>query len=212
MSKKINYIVYDLETGGFSAEKNPITEVAMIAIDGETLEETSRYTTFVQPYLNLEYDPQALKATGIDMNMIMSGKDAKVVSREVSNFITSQGTGLNKKPILCGHNIIKFDNPFLYKLLNLTKKDLYSIINKDIFIDTMWWSRLKTPVDSDSFGKHNLTSACNREGIELVDAHRAMNDTSANARLVVSYLQNLRGKGVVKSVEEKHSFRDTFKI
>lgn len=210
--KKINYIVYDLETGGFSAEKNAITEIALISIDGQSLEETGRYTTFIQPYLDLGYDKQALDVTGINMDMIMSGKEAKQVAKEVSEFIVSQGTAMNKKPILCGHNIIKFDNPFLAKLLTVVRKDLYNIINKDCILDTMWWSRMRTPVDEDDFGKHNLGDACKREGIEIIDAHRAMQDTAANARLVVSYLKHLRGSGEAISQVQTHEYRETFKF
>jgi DNA polymerase III alpha subunit (gram-positive type) len=210
--KKINYVVYDLETGGFDSEKVAITEIAMIAIDGQSLEEIERYTTFIKPYADLGYDQQALKATGITMDMIHSGKDAKVVATEVNDFLKRQGTAMNKKPILCGHNIVKFDNPFLRKLLGLYRKDLDKIINKDMFMDTMWFSRMRMPYDQDDFGKHSLGVACSREGIEVIDAHRAMNDTAANARLVVSYLKHLRGKGENVVKQEKHSYRETFKF
>lgn len=210
--KKINYIVYDLETGGFSSEKVAITEIALIAIDGQTLEEIERYTTFIQPYGDLGYDQQALDVTGITMDMINSGKDAKVVAKEVAEFIVRQGTGMNKKPILCGHNIIKFDNPFLVKFLGLHRKDLMKLVNKDVFFDTMWWSRMRTPFDSDEFGKHNLTDACNRDGVEIIDAHRALADTTANTQLVVSYLKHLRGTGTAAVQAQKHEYREEFKF
>ena len=209
--KRLNYLVYDLETGGLSPEKNAITEIALIAIDGESLEETSRYTTFIRPYGNLGYDQVALEITGITMEMIMSGKDSKIVAKEVSDFITSLGTGLNKKPILCGHNIKKFDNPFLDKFLQLHKRDLYKIVSPEV-IDTMWWSRIKYPFDKDDFGSHKLGDACMREGIEVIDAHRAMNDAAGNAQLLISYLKNLRGTGEVREKVQRHSYRETFKF
>lgn len=209
--KILNYIVYDLETGGFNSEKEAITEIALIAINGRTLKEQGRYTTFIKPYGNLGYSQQALDVTGITMDMINSGKDAKVVAKEVADFIKAQGTGLNKKPILCGHNIKKFDNPFLSKLLGLYKKDLWKLINAEI-MDTMWWSRMRTPFDSDDFGKHSLPDACSRDGVEVIDAHRAMNDTAANAALVIKYLQHLRGTGTSVEKVEKHNYRESFKF
>ena len=209
--KTLNYIVYDLETGGFSKEKHAITEIAMIAINGRTLEEIGRYESFIRPYASLGYDQQALNVTGITMEMINSGKDAKVVAKEVSDFIKDTGTGMNKKPILCGHNIKKFDNPFLSDFLKFHKKDLWKLINTEI-MDTMWWSRMKTPFDDDEFGKHNLPDACSRQGIEVIDAHRAMNDTAANASLVIAYLKSLRGAGESVDRVEKHNYRDTFKF
>jgi len=209
--KTLNYIVYDLETGGFNPKTEAITEIAMIAINGKTLEEIGRYESFIRPYGGLGYNQQALNVTGITMDMINSGKDSKVVAKEVTDFIKSTGAGLNKRPILCGHNIKKFDNPFLSDFLKLHRKDLWKIINDEI-IDTMWWSRMKTPEDSDEFGKHNLSDACNREGVEVIDAHRAMNDTAANAALVVSYLKHLRGTGEAVERVDKHSYRETFKF
>ena len=207
--KLLNYIVYDLETGGFNEEKEAITEIALISLNGRTLEEQGRYTTFIKPYGGLGYSQSALDVTGITMDMIQSGKDAKIVAKEVSEFIKAQGTGMNKRPILCGHNIKKFDNPFFSKFLALHKKDLYKMINDEI-MDTMWWSRMRTPFDSDAFGKHNLGDACSRHGIEVIDAHRAMADAAANAELVKSFLKHLRGTGESVAKVEKHNYRETF--
>lgn len=208
--KKINYIVYDLETGGFGSDRVAITEIALIAIDGQTLEEFGRYTSFIQPYADLGYDQAAFDATGINMDMVNGGKPAKLVAKEVADFIKACGTGMNKKPVLCGHNIMKFDNPFLDFFLKFHKKDLWSLINKDNMIDTMWWSRMRMPFDQDDFGKHNLNDACAREGIELIDAHRAMNDTAGNAQLLIAHLKHLRGAGESVSRTVNHQFRETF--
>lgn len=210
MGTKINYIVYDLETGGLSSETNAITEVAFIAIDGETLEETGRYTTFVQPYGDLGYDQRALDITGVTMDMINSGKEAKLVVKEIIDFISGQGKGRGKKPILCGHNIIAFDNKFMSRLFKEHRKDFDKIHNTAQYIDSMWWSRMKSPIDEDDHGKHALPAACNRAGIELTDGHRAMTDTASNALLVISYLKSLRGAGGAAVVAPKHEYREHF--
>ena len=42
---------------------------------------------------------------------------------------------------------------------------------------------------------NTLANACKANGIELIDAHRAMADVEANAELVKSYLRSLRGSG-----------------
>jgi DNA polymerase III alpha subunit (gram-positive type) len=209
--KKINYIVYDIETGGFNSNEHAITEIAMIALDGETLEEVGRYESLVRPYGGLGYTQTALDVTGINMDMLNSGKDSKTVVNEMVSFIKAQGTTMNKKPILCGHNIKKFDNPFISEFFKFHKKDLYKIISPEI-MDTMWWSRMRTPVSEDEFGKHNLGDACSREGIEVVDAHRAMSDTAANKEIVVNYLKNLRGSGVSLEKKDDHDYREDFKF
>ena len=44
-----NFVVLDLETGGFSASKNPITEIAVIVLD-INLNEILRYENYIKPY------------------------------------------------------------------------------------------------------------------------------------------------------------------
>lgn len=211
--KQINYIVYDIETGGFGVDKVAITEVALIALNGETLEEIERYETLIQPYGDLGYGKEAEAITGITMDMLMAdGKPAKQVVKEVNDFIVRQGTGRITKPILCGHNIRDFDNPFMIKLFGLYRKDFLKIVSPAV-LDTMWMSRMKTSALTDEFGKHNHTDACARAGVELFDAHRAMPDTAANAELVKSYLKALRGAGEAVVVKkEEHEYREEFKF
>lgn len=45
-----NYIIFDFETGGLSANHNPIVELAMIAIKGDNFEEIGRIDSIVTPY------------------------------------------------------------------------------------------------------------------------------------------------------------------
>ena len=71
-----DYICFDIETGGLSADKNPITEFAMIVYDCQTLQEKFRFETFIKPYDNLVYEPEALKHTGITLEMLKDGIDS----------------------------------------------------------------------------------------------------------------------------------------
>jgi len=47
-------IVYDLETGGLSSKINHITEMAMVAINAETLDIIEEFSVMMKPWLNLE--------------------------------------------------------------------------------------------------------------------------------------------------------------
>lgn len=201
-----NYIIFDFETGGLDSAKHAITEVAMLAINGESLEEIDRYSTFIQPYGGLGYTQEALDLTGITMEMINTGKPARVVANDMVKFFKATGMG-RKKPILCGHNILAFDIPFMEVLFNEHKKDLYSSINEHEFLDTMWMSR---HIWTDPSMKHNLTVACEREGVEIIDAHRAINDVASNTELLKSYLKRLRGAGEISTSKDLHSYRDDF--
>lgn len=100
-----NFIVFDLETGGLSESKNPVCEIAMLAIDGETLEERGRYEAIIAPYdESLIYDPKALQVNGLTMKKINGGKQAKDVIKDIVEFAKEHRVK-SKKPILVGHNI-----------------------------------------------------------------------------------------------------------
>ena len=51
--KKANYIIFDCETGGLDPIKNPITQIALLTIDSESLKELNRWETYVKPYDDL---------------------------------------------------------------------------------------------------------------------------------------------------------------
>ena len=61
---------------------------------------------------------------------------------------------------------------------------------------------------------YKLGTCCKAEGVELVDAHRALADTKANALLMVQYLKSLRGTGeaVTAKAFKKSRFRESFSL
>ncbi len=189
-----NIIVYDIETGGFSKEKNGLAEIAMIGIDSSSLEIVARFETIIAPYNNLNgeqvtYEPQALNVNGLTMQEINAGMAPKDAANEIVKFAKSLRRG-SKKAILSGHNIEKFDNPFLDYFLMCHKKDATAHFEKWC-IDTMWWSALKHK-EGDT-ADHKLGTVCKAIGIKNKSAHRAMGDTEANAQLLIHYLKGLRG-------------------
>ena len=207
-----NIIVYDIETGGFSKEKNGLAEIAMIAIDIETLEELERYEAVIAPYDNTEgvrvtYTPEALKINGLTMKQIENGKPAKEVVKDMMDFAKRHKRG-SKKPMLCGHNIEKFDNPWLDYFFLCHKKDA-SAHFENWCIDSMWWAALKWP--NDAIVDHKLGTCCKEVGIKLSNAHSAMPDTEANAKLIISFLTALRGQSMVVQ-ETKERTRTAFQF
>lgn len=201
MSYYKRIVVFDLETGGLTAKKHGVTEIAMVAVDAETLEIVGEYSCLIKPY-DREYTDQAL---GMSINMTLEeleekGKDFDVVMEEVLDFLSENKVG-GKKPILAGHNIDKFDMGFLEDMFGKKKRKMSKDINTDITIDTLKWSRLKF-IDSP---KHNLATACQNVGVVLKDAHRALADTKANANMLIEVLKHLRSDGGLESakVEKK---------
>lgn len=213
-----NIAVWDLETGGLKHDRDAVVEIAMVVLDSTTLEIVDRYESIIAPYklksgVDVLYDPKALAYNGISMSKIQSeGRDAKQVAKEIQAFCKKHKKGIrggNGKLISCGHNIEKFDIPFLETFLGN-----FSVKYDDLFVpwplDTLWMTRLKWSEDG-SIKDHKLETACNGVGIQLIDAHRAMNDVEANADLVKSFLLSLRQQGGFVE-QKKERPRETFRF
>lgn len=192
ISKFKRIVVYDLETGGLDSKKHPITEIALVAIDLESLEIVDEYSSLILPYYDSElYTKDALEFSGISMNLLQDeGKLVSSVVEEVIQFFEKH-TIDNSKPILAGHNIKKFDNAFLFKLMKEERKDFEKLINQEEMVDTLRWAWLKWP----ELATFSLGSCCNAVDLLLKEAHRALPDTKMNARLLIELLMNMRGAG-----------------
>lgn len=211
MANYSNIIVFDLETGGLKLAENPVCEIAMIALDGKTLEELGRYESVIQQFsrrddIVQEYTQRAFDVNGLSIRKLQNGKPADQVAKETAEF-AKEFKSKAKKPILSGHNINSFDIPRLDDYLYQFKIDASKIFHNET-IDTLDWAKYKW-AGVEEYEKHNLPVCCERANIRLVDAHSAMPDTEANAKLLVSFLKSLRGDGEV-TVQEETKTRTTF--
>lgn len=220
MAQQPNYIVYDLETTGFTAGKHGVCEIAMMGINSVTLKEIGRYEAIIAPYkvpnedgelVDYEVSQGALDVNGLTMDKIRAGKDPIQVVKESSAFMKSCNAG-SKKPILTGHNIIKFDNPHLDSFFTCNKGDLSKFVNSLYFIDTMLESWRMFP-DATGTGQHTLAKLCERFDVDKFDAHSAMPDVIANANVFIKIQERLRNQSTQMVVEkEKNRPRDTFRF
>lgn len=205
MEFKANFVVFDLETGGLSHEKNPVLEVAMFVLTND-LDNGDEYDSLIKPYGDLVIQKEALDSNGIDMGVVENmGKNIDVVVNDLCKFLQSQKVG-REKPILVGHNIDKFDIPFLNSMFEFCKKDLSKFVNDNFTIDTMWWSRIRWQESPN----YKLGTCVQNAGIELVNAHRAVADTKATRELVKKFLMGLRSNG--STVGEEKRFRNSFEF
>lgn len=58
---------------------------------------------------------------------------------------------------------------------------------------------------------YKLVTCCNEFGIDLVGAHRALNDTRATAKLFIEFIKRLRSVGSANTPGSKESFRSSFR-
>lgn len=229
MSKKINdYLVLDWETGGIpkweDKKESPVCEVACIGINGRTLEEILRYDNMIKPYdLSLPYEEGAWKANGLSMEEVkLKGIQLSQVVEDICIVATETNVEQSKiaRPILVGHNIT-FDIPLLQKVFQRAKKDLSQYLSGfyDCFgnfqihyYDTMHLSKSTYGNSQDKTIKFNLEESCKRDGSELTDGHRALNDVIATSSLFRTYIARLRSRGGSKGEDGSGQVRKLFQI
>ena len=222
-----NFIVFDFETGGLDkksqwhSNKVAITQAAAIGVMSNDFKEIGRFSNFVLPNYDeeLEYQQTAFNVTGTSMEMLE--KEGVSIDNLISKFIdlfekTNTGTRFTK-PILVGQNVT-YDIPFLQRLFSYKKLDLSKWLAgyKDHFgnfhpnyIDTCWLSRIKK---AEEGMKHRLGDICQREKVDLVDAHEAFNDVIATLEVFKGYILALRsGQGKLEGMGES-IFREQFEI
>ena len=166
----------------------------------ETKETKPELANILDIYMNVCYNPQAAELTHISRKMLLeNGVEYEDGFNQIKQLFL-EATIEGSKPVIAGHNIRKFDNGCMELLFESNKFKFNSFID-DFQIDTMDWARLKW-IELPNF----TLGACSSElNIVLKGAHRAINDTVANAELVIKFIENLRGLGnqVSKKVRKK---------
>lgn len=219
---KINsYTIFDFETGGLDPKKNPMTELAMLSIKGDTLEEIDRFSLLVKPFdPALVYDDKALDVTGITVDMLLSqGVDIKEVRKRVEEHFEKVNIhkGPGYKAYLVGHNP-GFDDGFLGQLQAYTKIDLSKyVMNSKNYAGGFNFTYLDTIIpakmaygDDETMENFKLGTVVDKAGIALTDAHRAMNDVIATKDLLIEFIKKLRSTGGDMSSADKYKYRTTF--
>lgn len=205
------YVVCDVETGGLPDKLKKeatlevaLTELAFVSVDAESLEIIDQKSWLFKPYKDdLIYEKEALTVSNISLDLLNeSGVEMTQAFKEIEHFLSQQKRDTNL-PKLVGHNIKKFDLPFIENLFVLNKANVLKYFNGDVY-DTLEWAR-----DKWVEGKFNLQTVCQRFGIEHVSAHRALSDTIVTAKVWIKFLKLLRAE---QTTEKKEKFRDSFKF
>ena len=160
----------------------------------------------VKLYFHKCYHPQALEVTHIPRELLeKEGVEYAQAFKKIEAFFTHHKVG-NSKPILAGHNIKKFDNPFMIDLFDMYNKDFSKYISGSQLIDTIEWARLKW----FELPNYSLGTCANEVGLTLTEAHRALPDTIANAKFLIQMLKHLRGEGSEKSSYKRRKYDFNF--
>ena len=208
------FLVVDVETGGIPSLLNAeavtqvaLVEIAIIAVDNISLEIVDKKSWVIKPYADdLIYTKEAAAVCGMDRDFCeKNGLEMKDVFKEFLAF-TKQFTKGRKKPILVGHNIQQFDLEFIINFFKLNKNDASKFYNEYV-ADTLDYSRLKWPNSIN----YKLATCCQNANITLANAHKALIDTIATAKLWSYFVKCLRSEStetVEKSVSQKDIKKD----
>ncbi len=169
------YIVFDIETTGFSAQDDKIIEIGAVKIvNGEI---TDRFSSFINPEIPIPFRIE--KLTGISDSMVM---DAPLVDVVLKQFLNFCGDG-----ILVAHNA-EFDKSFIK---NKAAKLGLGEINNTI-VDTLPLGRFLIP----NLHNFKLDTICKHLNVSLENHHRAVDDAAATADMFMKMINMLKERDI----------------
>lgn len=161
-----NFVVFDVETTGFSSKNDKIIEIGAVKIkNGEIVDS---FNTLINPEEPLKDEIIAL--TGITDSMLTNQPKIGEIIGKFEEFISNS--------LLVAHNA-SFDMGFLKS--NFEKNGL---ILEKAYIDTLELSRIFNP----NVRSHSLGNVAKRYGVSLENAHRAVDDARATGEVFLRLL------------------------
>ena len=170
------FVVFDLETTGFSNKNDKITEIGAVKV--KNFEIVDRFNELINPEKDISYKVQEL--TGITNDLI---KDKPTIEEILPKFMEFVGDS-----VLVAHNA-EFDIGFI----NQKCKEM-NIEFKNKSVDTLMLARILLP-HLKRFKLNNLTKEL---GVPLHNHHRAVDDAAATAQIFIKFLDMLQKKGAKK--------------
>lgn len=168
------YVVFDLETTGFSPVRNHIMEIGAVKIQGGKI--TDRFSTFVNPKEPIPFRIE--KLTGINDTMVMDSPDIQTVLPQFLAFC--------QDAVLVAHNAA-FDVSFV---VHNAKEQ--GIAYNPTYVDTVGMSRALLP----HLSRYKLDNVAKHLGISLENHHRAVDDAECAAHIFLSLAERLQKSGV----------------
>lgn len=180
------YIVFDLETTGFSAINDRIIEIGAVKVEQGRI--VDKFSTFVNPRRPIPF--AITKLTTITDEMVMGSPEIEEILPEFLAFV---GDG-----ILVAHNA-GFDVGFIEQ-----NCERMGIEHKFVSVDTVAIARILLP----TLSKYKLNVVAKALGISLENHHRAVDDAAATAEIFEKFIVMLKDAGV-QTLGELNKFGET---
>ncbi len=168
------YVVFDLETTGFSPIKDKIIEIGAVKVENGII--TDKFSTFVNPKVPIPFEITQL--TSITDQMVL---DAPTIEQVLPDFLDFVGDA-----VLVAHNA-SFDVGFIEQ--NCRYQD---IVPDFTSVDTVAMARILLP----TLSKYKLNIVANALHISLENHHRAVDDAGATAEIFVKFVEMLHDRNI----------------
>ena len=169
-----DYVVFDLETTGFSPETNRIIEIGAVKVQNGKI--VDKFSTFVNPQVPIPFRIEQL--TSINDSMVI---DAPVIADILPEFMKfCEGC------VMVAHNA-DFDMSFIKK--NCQR---LGIPCKPTIVDTVALARVLLP----NLNRFKLDTVAKALGVSLENHHRAVDDAGCTAEIFVKFIEMLRERGM----------------
>ncbi len=169
-----SYVVFDIETTGFSPKHNRIIEIGAVKVVGGKVTET--FSEFVNPQVPIPY--QIEKLTGINDKMVMEAPTIEVILPKFLDFCEGS--------VMVAHNA-DFDMSFIFAN---AQRQGYSIA--PTILDTVALARVLMP----QLGNYKLNNVAKNLGVSLENHHRAVDDATCTGDIFVKFIEMLEEKGI----------------
>ncbi len=168
------YVVFDIETTGFSNVEDRIIEIGAVKVQGGEI--VDYYSSFVNPGIPIPF--RITELTSITDDMVMSAPKIDVILPEFLAFVGDAA--------LVAHNA-GFDVGFIEQnCKNLGLPHEYT------YLDTVALARVLLP----TLAKYKLDSVSKALGISLENHHRAVDDAKATAEIFVKFVEMLKERDI----------------
>ena len=168
-----SYVVFDLETTGFSSIQNKIIEIGAVKVENGQI--TGKFSTFVNPQVPIPFEIEQL--TGIKDEMVMDSDTIEVILPKFMEFCGDS--------VMVAHNAA-FDIGFVEE--NLRRLH----ISYDFTVmDTVSLARVLLP----ALNRYKLDTVAKALGVSLENHHRAVDDAGCTAEIFVKFIDMLKEQG-----------------
>lgn len=168
------FVVFDIETTGFSPLTCQIIEIGAVRVVNGKIED--RFSTFVNPKVPIPFRIEQL--TSINDSMVM---DAPEISQVLPEFLE-----FCQDAVMVAHNA-DFDMSFI-----MENCDRLGIPHDFTVVDTVGMARFLLP----ALNRFKLDTVAKAVGVSLEHHHRAVDDAACTAEIFVKFVQMLEDRGI----------------